>query len=85
MTSPPKWARNCSACVHGKAENSHVDIIAAEGMAARAERQGFAEEEDRHVIAAGAPVGPQRNLMRPIAVDHSFAEFAFAVDHGASH
>ena len=64
-----------------KAENGHVDIIATERMTARAERQPFAEKPDSDVVAAEAAIGCQPDLMRPIAVDRSFAELAFPVDH----
>jgi hypothetical protein len=42
MSSPPK-------------RYVHVDVIAAEGMPAGAERQPFAEEADGDVVAAEAP------------------------------
>jgi hypothetical protein len=67
-----------------KAKDVHVDVIAAERMTARAEREAVTENADRLVIAAGAAIGRQRHLMRPLAIDRSFAEFAFAVDHSTS-
>jgi hypothetical protein len=50
----------------GEAEDGHVYVAAAEGMAARAQ------------------VGAKGYLVRPVAVNHDFAEFAFSVAHGAS-
>jgi len=59
-------------------EDVHVDVIAAERMAAGAQRQAFAKEADGQVVGAAAAMGRERDLMRPRAIDRSFAEFAFA-------
>ena len=52
-------------------------------MAALAERKPLAEEPDRHVVLAGAPIGGKRDLMRPLPIDRAFAQFASAIDHCA--
>ena len=68
----------------GKAEDIHVGAVSIEAMPARAECEALAEEMDGHIVAAGAAVRGERNLMRPVAVDRGFAEFASSVDHAHS-
>ena len=51
---------------------------------ARAQREAFAEEADRHVVAAAAACGRQRHLVRPLPIHRAFAEFSLAIDHGTS-
>jgi len=65
-----------------EAEDAHVDVVAAEGMAARAKAQAFAEEADGHVVAACAAISTKGDLMWPTTIDHSLVELAFAVDQG---
>lgn len=45
----------------------------------------LAEEAEGDVVAAGALVGRQRHLVRPLPIHRAFAEFAFAIDHGVLH
>ena len=52
--------------------------------AARAKREALAKEVDRHVVVAQHRVGAKRHLVRPLPVDGSFAQFAFAIDHGTT-
>ena len=49
-------------------------------MAARTKREPLAEEPDGHVVAGSAAIGAERHLMRPIPIDHAFAEFTVAID-----
>src|SRR5262249_48379133 len=42
----------------------------------------LAEEVNRQVVVAEAPVGGKRDLVRPVSVHHRVAEFAFTVDQG---
>jgi hypothetical protein len=65
----------------GQAEDVEVRAVAVEGMAAVAQRQALAEPPDGDLIAAGAPIGRERHLVRPAAVDGGFVEFTSAVDH----
>jgi hypothetical protein len=68
----------------GEAENGYVHIVAAIGVAARAQRQSLplAEEVDSQAVVAEAPVGRKRDLVRPVSVHHCLAEFAFTIDQG---
>lgn len=50
-------------------------------MGARAERQASAEEADDHVGVAAAAHRRKRDLVRPLAIHHAFAQIALAIDH----
>jgi len=76
-------ARLEELCVGGlcEAKAAHVLVVATERVAARAKREAFAEVPDFHVVVAAALFGRQGHLVRPLPIDRSFAQFAFAVDH----
>jgi hypothetical protein len=67
----------------GKAEDVRVGSIAIEGMASRAEREVLAEETNGQIVAAGAAVGRERDLMRPVSVNRVYAELASAIAHAS--
>src|SRR5262245_8892957 len=52
-----------------------------ERMTAGAKGKVLAEEPDGHVVVAGASVGAERDLVRPLSVDRALAQFTFAIDH----
>jgi hypothetical protein len=69
--------------VDSEAEHQVLTIVAAEGMAARAERQALAELAQDNVVGASAAIGRHRDLMRPSAVGCRRAQLAFSSNHGS--
>ena len=76
MNSPAEaLAELLDVLVLGKAEDIHVGAVSIEGMSSRAERQILAKQTNGHIVAAGAAIGGERDLMQPVAVDRRLAEF----------
>lgn len=55
----------------GEAEDVHVGAVLIEGTPSRAEREALAEETNGSIVAAGAALRGERDLMRPVAVEQS--------------
>jgi hypothetical protein len=82
MKSPPKraWKSSASACF-AKQNTLMSSSLRRKRVAARAKREPFAEVPDLHVVVAAALFGRKGHLVRPLPIDRSFAQFAFAIDH----
>jgi hypothetical protein len=65
----------------GETENVVGSIVALHRVPALAERKRAAEFADDLMAISHHPLGGQCDLMRPVAIDHPWAQFAFAPRH----
>jgi hypothetical protein len=71
----------------GRGDNGAIGAVrsiggAIEEVPSGAQRKRSAEFVDDGEVAAGHEVRTKRHLVRPLAIDRSFAQLALAVDHG---